>query len=117
MAGWVYMVHPGAAGQRFPDDPDVIAAQQARGWELHSMPTALDPDALDTGEVVVQAAELYESQPILSDEEVEALRGKALDEALEAAGLSKTGTVAEKRERLAEHEAGLAGSTTTTESE
>lgn len=31
------------------------------------------------------------------------LRGKALDDALEAAGLSKGGTVDEKRQRLADH--------------
>lgn len=33
------------------------------------------------------------------------LRGAALDEALEAAGLSKSGTADEKRARLAEHQA------------
>lgn len=35
----------------------------------------------------------------------EALKGKALDDALEAAGLPKSGTADEKRARLAEHEA------------
>ena len=35
----------------------------------------------------------------------EQLRGQALDDALDAAGLSKSGTVAEKQQRLAEHNA------------
>lgn len=39
-------------------------------------------------------------------EETEELKGAALDEALEAAGLPKTGTADEKRARLAEHQAG-----------
>lgn len=34
------------------------------------------------------------------------LKGKALDKALEDAGLEKSGTAAEKRARLAEHQAG-----------
>lgn len=38
-------------------------------------------------------------------QEPEQLKGAALDEALEAAGLSKSGTADEKRERLAEHQA------------
>lgn len=35
--------------------------------------------------------------------EVAVLKGAELDAALEAAGLPKTGTVAEKRQRLADH--------------
>lgn len=111
--GWQYMKHPDIAlGQRFPDDPDVIAAQEARGWVRHSMPAALDPDSPNTG-AIVQATDAYESQPILSEAAIEELKGAELTEQLEAAGLPKSGTVAEKRARLAEHEAGLAGSTTT----
>lgn len=34
------------------------------------------------------------------------LKGQALDDALDAAGLSKQGTAAEKRQRLADHQAG-----------
>mgnify|MGYP000718105697 CR=1 FL=1 len=31
--GWVYATHPETGGEtRFPDDPAVIEAQEARGW-------------------------------------------------------------------------------------
>lgn len=36
----------------------------------------------------------------------ESLKGKALDDALEAAGLDTGGTAAEKRQRLVDHQAG-----------
>lgn len=108
--GWVYMVHETTSGSGlFPDEPGVISAQESRGWRRHTMPIELDPDAPNLE--VAQAAEVYESEPILSEAEVEELRGAALNESLETAGLSKSGTVNEKRARLAEHEAGLAGST------
>jgi hypothetical protein len=44
---------------------------------------------------------------IVEDPEPQDLKGAALDDALEAAGLSKSGTVKEKRARLAEHHAQL----------
>ncbi len=40
-----------------------------------------------------------------NDEDGEVLKGAALDEALTAAGLSKSGTADEKRQRLAERDA------------
>ena len=113
MSRFVYMKHPDIdAGQRFPNDPSVVVAQQARGWVLHTMPKAFDDDALNTGEIV-QSAEIYSSEPVLTAAEVEELKGKALDQAIEDAGLPKTGTADEKRAALAEYESGLAGSTTT----
>lgn len=42
--GWVYLSHPDIAGStRIPDDPDVLAAQQARGWVIVEAP---DPAAV-----------------------------------------------------------------------
>jgi hypothetical protein len=38
--------------------------------------------------------------------EAEELKGQALDDALEAAGLPKSGTADEKRRRLADHQSG-----------
>ena len=49
------MKHPDIdAGQRFPNDPSVIAAQQARGWVLHTMPKAFDDDARHRGDRAVR---------------------------------------------------------------
>lgn len=44
--------------------------------------------------------------PSGSDDDGEVLRGEALDKALEDAGLSKSGTADEKRERLRQHQEG-----------
>lgn len=106
MSGWMYLVHPETGGaQVAPDNPGVLEHFEARGWERHVMPAELDPNAPDTGAV-------YETERILSEDEALGLKGKALDEALDAAGLSKAGTADEKRARLAEHEAELAEDTT-----
>lgn len=87
---WVYMTLPNSGGSAlFPDEPGVIAAQEARGWERAEMPTELDPDAPNADPVLEAPA----------DE----LKGKALDEALKARGLPTTGNADEKRARLAEH--------------
>lgn len=69
------------------DDVRVIPAvledsYTARGWEATSRTTAKPPSVL---------------------------KGAALDEALEAAGLPKSGTADEKRARYAGHLAGLSG--------
>lgn len=57
------------------------------------------------GNVTIEAREdmaaMYESQGWRRDEGD--LKGAALDDALDAAGLSKSGTADEKRARLAEH--------------
>lgn len=110
--GWVYLRHEDTEGSGlFPDEPGVIEAFEARGWVRYTMPPELDPDAPNVG-----AGHGFEpgssSERILSADEVIALRGQSLDDALEAAGLSKSGTADEKRTRLAEYEAGLADTTT-----
>lgn len=64
-----------------PDNPVVVQFFQDKGWET---------PAESASRAAAEAAELH---------------GKALDKALERAGLSKSGTVAEKQERLAEYEA------------
>jgi hypothetical protein len=56
------------------------------------------PDAEDV--------DLGRDQDATDDDGPEVLRGQALDDALEAADLSKSGTADEKRARLAEHQAG-----------
>lgn len=97
-ANWVTLYNPSQqATHRVPDLPGVVKDFRDRGWET--------PDDT-TARVESEASEL---------------RGKALDDALEDAGLSKSGTVADKQQRLADHEAeqheaDLAeGNTTTTE--
>ena len=86
---WVELYNPTIPGwHRVPDHPAVVQDFRDRGWE-----TAADIAARTSAEA-------------------EELRGKALDEALEDAGLLKSGTVDEKRTRLAEHEAALAATTT-----
>lgn len=41
--GWVYMVHPASGGtSHVPDQPGVVVAHQARGWELADEP--VEPD-------------------------------------------------------------------------
>lgn len=86
---WVDLYHPGdQVWHRAPPSPDVVQTFRDRGWETEA-------DIADR-----------------AGAEAEELRGKALDAALEDAGLSKSGTVDEKRARLAEHEAALAVTTT-----
>lgn len=69
------------AWHKVPDHPAVVQDFRDRGWET-------------TEDIAARAGA-----------EAEELRGKALDEALEGAGLSKSGTADEKRDRLADHEA------------
>ena len=109
MGGWVYLRNEETGGEcQVPDEPGVVAAQEARGWRRYATPDYLNPDA-PNAEVLAQAQDAYEPEPILSAEEVADLKGQALDEALDAAGLTKSGTADEKRARLAEYEAGLSG--------
>jgi hypothetical protein len=108
MGDWVYLTHPDTGGAgRFPNDQSVIDLYVARGWEQHAMPPELDPDSPNND--VIAQTEPYEMR-IVSDESA-ALKGKSLDDALDKAGLSKTGSADEKRARLAEYEAGLADTT------
>jgi hypothetical protein len=80
-----------------PDHPVVVQDFQDKGWET---------PAESAARAEAEAAELH---------------GKALNKALDQAGLSKSGTVAEKQARLAEYEAAqtaeLIDGDTTTESE
>ena len=73
------------AWHRVPDSEMVIRHFRDRGWY-----TPEESAAIAEEEAVAAA---------------EALKGKALDDALEAADLPKSGTADEKRARLAEHEA------------
>ena len=79
---WVDLYHPGDhVWHRVPDNPSVVQYFRDKGWETRA-------------DIAARAGA-----------EAEELRGRALDEALDAAGLSKAGSADEKRERLAEYEA------------
>lgn len=92
MTQWIDLYNPSVPGwHRVPNHPSVVQDFRDRGWET--------PD--DTA--------------ARAGAEAEELKGKALDEALESAGLSKAGTADEKRTRLAEYEAALATTTTAEE--
>lgn len=70
------------------DDYEILHNEPSSDGQGHALPPYVAP----TPEV---------------DADGEPLRGHALDEALDEAGLTKTGTVAEKQARLAEHNAGI----------
>lgn len=57
--GWVYATHPETGGEtRFPDDPAVIEAQEARGWVCGGpLPEHLDPEARDLAPAPAAAEE------------------------------------------------------------
>jgi hypothetical protein len=79
---WIDLYNPSIPGwHRVNNHPAVVQSFRDRGWET--------PD-----DIAARAGA-----------EAEELKGKALDEALESAGLSKSGTADEKRDRLADHEA------------
>jgi hypothetical protein len=106
--GWVFLRHEETGGEcQVSDEPGVVYAMEARGWARYVAPDYLNPDA-PNADVVVQAADAFEPEPILSEDEALALKGAALDEAIDKAGLPKSGTADEKRARLAEYEADLA---------
>ena len=91
---------PTNAGQANPHGPDVVnpevhASQGVRpvkGGEVHV-------DAAETE----HAEQATDGTPVPGSETAAELKGQALDDALEAAGLPKSGTADEKRARLAEH--------------
>ncbi len=64
-------------------DESLVGYYQQQGWTV-------EPTAADLAAIAAEA-------------EAQQLKGAALDEALEEAGLPKTGTADEKRQRLAEH--------------
>jgi hypothetical protein len=110
--GWVYLRHSDFDGEcQVSDEPGVVEYYEIRGWVRHVTPDYLNPDA-PNADTLAQAADAYEPERILSEDEALALKGKELDAALDAAALSKSGTADEKRTRLAEYEAGLADTTT-----
>ena len=79
---WVSLYNPELrAWHRVPDSPDVLDDFEARGFET------------------------AEQSAARAEHEAEQLRGRELDKALDRAGLSKSGTVAQKQARLAEHAA------------
>jgi hypothetical protein len=81
-AEWVNLYNPSQqAWHRVPNHPAVVQDFQDRGWET--------PE---------ESAERAAG-------EAEQLRGRALVQALEEAGLPNTGTADEKRKALAEHAA------------
>lgn len=87
---WVELYNPSVGDgvwHRVPDHPAVVQDFRDRGWETQE-------------DIAARAGA-----------EAEELKGKALDKALEDAGLSKSGTVDEKRDRLAEFEAASAETT------
>lgn len=82
---WVELYNPSVPGwHKVPDHPAVVQSFRERGWETQ-------------GDIAARAGA-----------EAEELKGKALDEALEAAGLAKSGSADDKRARLAEYEAAQA---------
>lgn len=70
------------------------------------MPRMTHPDAPEAIEVRTDQVEMYESQGWTG--EADELKGAALDDALDAAGLPKSGSADEKRARYAEHVAAQA---------
>lgn len=51
--GWVWLNHPDLPGgpERFPDDPEVIRVQKARGWEQADDPAATASEPVEPDEV------------------------------------------------------------------
>jgi hypothetical protein len=103
MTEWKWLVHPEYEAHRVPDNPGVLEMFEGRGWEVTDLDGALDADSVEVADAVALAS---------AGEQVAGLRGKALNDALESAGLSRSGTVKEKQARLAEHEAKSANTTT-----
>jgi len=97
VSGWKWLIS-GINGMphRVPDNPGVVASYVGRGYELTDIDGEL---ASDSEEFAVELAKRNASA------DAEELRGKALDDALDDAGLSKSGTVADKQARLAEFNA------------
>jgi hypothetical protein len=79
---WVNLYNPSQqAWHRVPNHPVVIQDFQDRGWETP------------------------EDSAARAKDDASQLHGKELEDALDEAGLSKSGTVKEKQKRLAEHRA------------
>ena len=97
MTGWVWLISDvNGLPHRVDNNPVTIGSLVARGFELTDLPGDLNSDDEEF------LAALAERQALKDAEE---LRGKALNQALEDAGLSKSGSVEEKQQRLAAHQA------------
>ena len=95
--GWVWLVSPAnGLPHKVTDDESVLAFHVGRDYQVTDIPGDLNQD---DEEFKLEWAKLQ------AGEQNAELRGKALDEALKAAGLSTAGTVDEKRARLTEYEA------------
>ena len=110
---WVFLRHPGIGGaQLVVDNADVIGLFEAKGWERADAPDGVDlndphaPAGLADALAQAEKAAAEAAEKLAAD-----LKGKALDDALDKAGLSKSGSADEKRARLAEHEAESANTT------
>ena len=80
--GWVTLYNPTQdAWHRVPDKPIVIQDFQDRGWETP------------------------EDSAARAEQDANHLRGKELEDALDAEGLPRSGTVKEKQARLADKRA------------
>lgn len=107
---WAYLVHSVTGGKTLvPDDPSVVLRHEVLGWERHVAPDGVDLNDVRAPDVLAELS--ADTERILSEDEALELKGKALDEALDVAGLSKEGSADEKRARLAAHEAELADTT------
>ena len=95
MTNWVWLISDiNGLPHRVPEE--VVAFHAARGFQVTDIPGDLDSDSEEFADA------LAERQAVQDAEE---LKGKALDDALDSAGLSKSGSADEKRQRLAEHQA------------
>jgi len=98
MTVWKWLTHPEFGVHRVPDNPGVVESFTQRDWQL----TDIDGELASDSE---EFAEALASRQAVQD--AEELKGKALDDALDGAGLSKSGSADEKRQRLAEHQAAV----------
>lgn len=97
---------PTNAGKANPHGPDVVSPEvhasqgvrPVKAGEIH----VDDVDAQDDAEKA-HTEDATDGGPVPGSEPAADLKGAALDEALEEAGLSKSGSADEKRARLAEH--------------
>lgn len=97
MTDWKWLISEiNGLPHRVPDDSEVVAFYAARGFEVTDIPGDLDSDT-EEFEAALAARQAVQ--------EAEELKGRALDEALDSAGLSKSGSADEKRQRLAESQA------------
>jgi len=96
MTVWKWLTHPDLGVHRVPDNAGVVESFEGRSWQA----TDIDGELASDSEEFADALAARQAT-----QDAEELKGKALDQALEEAGLSKSGTVADKQARLAEAKA------------